>query len=499
MSFGKRKLTSTMWEHYKRQKIGEKWKAICNYCKKQLGGEIKNGTKHLHDHLKRRVLRYKDNNHQTTLNFKKDATSGNVTMGAYSLDPYKCRYILSKMVILHEYPLFMVDHIGFREFLHDLQPLFKVFSRNTLKSDILKIYEYERAKNMIALEKIESRISITTDMWTSSNQKRGFMVITAHFIDDAWKLQSRIMRFIYVSCPHTVDVLSETLLSSLMDCNIDRQCCAHILNLIVNDGLDIISGSVEKIRDSIAYWTAMPKRFEKFELFARQLKIDCEKKLRESRYNCFPSDGDWDLEKKYWLESPYLEVQMMATSMMEKFNKYWSDIHGVLALAAVLEPSNNAVSEIDKIYQVCSKLVHDYQKKNFSSGSLTQSSISSCQTETSSANNKSDRMADFYKFVSNVEVPSSVKTELDTFLDEPIWPRSDDFDKLTWWKVNSIKYPTISQIAKDILVIPVFTVASESAFTNSAPSAYFGSCFKMNDEDVDEEDPFSTISEPADE
>ncbi|XP_022853316.1 zinc finger BED domain-containing protein RICESLEEPER 2-like [Olea europaea var. sylvestris] len=138
-------------------------------------------------------------------------------MGTYSFDPVKCRYSLSKMVILHKYPLSMVDHIGFREFLHDLQPLFKVPSRNTLKSNILKIYEYERAKNMIALEKIESRISITIDMRTSSNQKRGFMVITAQFKDDARKLQSRIMRFIYVQCPHIADVLSETLLSSLMD------------------------------------------------------------------------------------------------------------------------------------------------------------------------------------------------------------------------------------------------------------------------------------------
>ncbi|CAA2976800.1 zinc finger BED domain-containing RICESLEEPER 2-like [Olea europaea subsp. europaea] len=137
----------------------------------------------------------------------------------------------------------------------------------------------------------------------------------------------------------------------------------------------------------------------------------------------------------------------MTISMMEKFNKYWSDIHGVLALAAVLDPSykmmlvkfyyprifnHNAASEIDKIYQVCDKLVHDYQKKNDSSEYLAQSSTSSCQIETASANNKSDRMAKFYKFVSNVEAPSSVKTKLDTFLDEPILPRSDDFDILIW-------------------------------------------------------------------
>lgn len=28
-------------------------KAQCNYCKKLLGGDSKNGTRHLHDHLKR--------------------------------------------------------------------------------------------------------------------------------------------------------------------------------------------------------------------------------------------------------------------------------------------------------------------------------------------------------------------------------------------------------------------------------------------------------------
>lgn len=144
----------------------------------------------MHDHLKRCSFRRHDNTYQTTLNLKEDAASGKVTMGTYSFDSDKCRYSLSKMVILHEYSLSMVDHIGFREFLHDLQPLFKVTSPNTLKSDILKIYKCEKAKNMIAIEKIESRVSITIDMWTSSNQKKGFMVITAHFIDDAWKLQS---------------------------------------------------------------------------------------------------------------------------------------------------------------------------------------------------------------------------------------------------------------------------------------------------------------------
>ena len=56
-------------------------------------------------------------------------------------------------------------------------------------------------------------------------------------------------------------------------------CCAHILNLIVKEGLEVIKESVEKIRESVAFWVATPKRLEKFVETARQLNICCDKKL----------------------------------------------------------------------------------------------------------------------------------------------------------------------------------------------------------------------------
>jgi hypothetical protein len=41
---------------------------------------------------------------------------------------------------------------------------------------------------------IDSRVAITTDLWTSGNQKRGYMAIIGHFIDESWTLRSIIMR-----------------------------------------------------------------------------------------------------------------------------------------------------------------------------------------------------------------------------------------------------------------------------------------------------------------
>jgi len=43
------------------------------------------------------------------------------------------------------------------------------------------------------------------------------------------------------------------------------RCSAHILNLIVKDGLDVITKELEMTRECIAIWVATPKRFEKFE------------------------------------------------------------------------------------------------------------------------------------------------------------------------------------------------------------------------------------------
>ncbi|KAK2639406.1 hypothetical protein Ddye_027201 [Dipteronia dyeriana] len=48
-----------------------------------------------------------------------------------------------------------------------------------------------------------------------------------------------------------------------------------------------------------------------------------------------------------WRNSRYNEIQVMARGMIAKFDKYWSDIPGVMAVAVVLDPSQ-AVSNINK-------------------------------------------------------------------------------------------------------------------------------------------------------
>ena len=179
----KRNTASDVWEHFTRKKVDGKSKA--------------QGKNHLRNHLVRYPrLKFKDvrDMRQQVLIKQQNKVDGMMSLNAYQFDQVKVRNNLARMVILHEYLISMVNHIGFREFVASLQPMFKLVSRNTLKSDILKIYDNKREKALKMMDKNGNRIAIVTDMWTSSNNKRGFMVITAHFINHTWTLQSRVLK-----------------------------------------------------------------------------------------------------------------------------------------------------------------------------------------------------------------------------------------------------------------------------------------------------------------
>ncbi|CAL1369113.1 unnamed protein product [Linum trigynum] len=71
----------------------------------------------------------------------------------------------------------------------------------------------------------------------------------------------------------------------------------------------------------------------------------------------------------------------------------------------------------------------------------------------------------------------SSKSEFDRYLEEEeddevvtralVGSEEDEykFDILGWWSRSGMKYPTISEMARDILAVPISTVASESAFS----------------------------------
>jgi hypothetical protein len=191
----KPKLKSEVWKEFDRVEINGVWKAKCMWCKKYLGGNTKNGTNHLRGHLEicpDRAVRkgFK----QSSLKLTANAQDGTVTLEKYTFDQDVARKELALMIIVHEYPLSMVDHDGFRKFCAALQPLFKVVSRNTIRKDIIDMYEVQKQSMLKYFRNLSSRVAVTTDLWTANHQRKGYMAVTTHFLDDDWKLKSFLIR-----------------------------------------------------------------------------------------------------------------------------------------------------------------------------------------------------------------------------------------------------------------------------------------------------------------
>ncbi|KAE8656998.1 hypothetical protein F3Y22_tig00116997pilonHSYRG00778 [Hibiscus syriacus] len=60
---------------------------------------------------------------------------------------------------------------------------------------------------------------------------------------------------------------------------------------------------------------------------------------------------------------------------------------------------------------------------------------------------------------------SANKNELEKYLEDACESHVLNFDILQWWKDQPKRYPLLRRMAKDVLVIPISTVASESTFS----------------------------------
>lgn len=55
--------------------------------------------------------------------------------------------------------------------------------------------------------------------------------------------------------------------------------------------------------------------------------------------------------------------------------------------------------------------------------------------------------------------------DVEKFLKEDTESGGPKFDILAWWKLHESRFPILSQLARDVLAVPISTVASESTFS----------------------------------
>ncbi|CAL9110675.1 unnamed protein product [Musa textilis] len=599
----RRRKKSMVWEHFTIETIsGSCTRACCKLCKQTFAysnGSKVAGTSHLKRHIALgscpKIKNLEKQQLALTSDTKADGDTIEPTKRRYRTSSFgyafdqeqSCTY-LAKMIIVHEYPLHMVEHPAFLSFVQSIQPRFKMNDVNAMEGEVLSVYHKEKLNLMQVLGTLPGRISLTIGLWTTS-QTLGYICLSGQYIDLDWKLHRRMLNFMMVASPHSENALSEVISVSLSDWNmktklftitLDNNCSSHdiysanlrdhlsnkntlvlkgqlfvvrcyanILNVVAQDVIASIHGIVYNIRESVKFVKASPAREEKFSEIALQIGIPGTKALSldvttlwnttyimldaaleykeaftfletcDDNYNEAPSADDWkkvevvctylkllyesantvmvtidqtaniffqeawkiQLELTNATLSQDLMVSSIAKEMHEKFDKYWKDCSLVLALAVVMDPRFKmklVEFSFSKIYgedsaryvKVVNDSIHElYLEYVMQPLPLTPAYIDQGEASHVNGNDNNphttpnpmgDGLLDFDIYLSETALNQATKSELDQYLEESLVPRIHGFDILNWWKLNNLKYPILSKMAKDILAIPVSIVGT---------------------------------------
>ncbi|XP_057775002.1 zinc finger BED domain-containing protein RICESLEEPER 2-like [Salvia miltiorrhiza] len=569
----------------------------CIHCKTFLAKTSTGTTSHLWNHLKRCLQKKLHLKKQKTLQFqpvKSKFEMNPLSDGRY--DHMKQREAVAHWILMGEQPFNAVESDGFHFMMSINQPRFQKISRATAKKDVINVYNIEKKKLQLELKDI-NKISLTTDIWKSKVQKISYMCVTGHFVDSQWQLQKRLLSFIPLPPPHGGVDIFDGLIKCTKDWGIEHKvftisvdnasnndvairiaketfsrsrklplegqlfhvrCTAHILNLVVQDGLLGIKTIIEDVKNSVRFINQSESRLNKFSdvvnhlgIFVKRLIIDCPTRWnstyemlleayrvrdafpifqqREPSYHCCPAVDDWMKVKDvidileifyeathvisgvdYPTSNVYLAViwrvkhvlnekenhvdefiRVMIKEMKKKFDKYWGSCNLLMTIGAILDPRfkmrlvdfafHKIYNEVDaranimKVRDALYNLYFEYvEVDNAKSrkGTTSERCSATCTSSTSQGKLVPSGLSMFDEYLDTIEVNGPLKSELDIYLDEGVVRSQDgdgavasEFDALAWWKSQELKFKILSTLARDVLAIPISTVASEATFS----------------------------------
>ena len=177
--------------------------------------------------------------------------------------------------------------------------------------------------------------------------------------------------------------------------------------------------------------------------------------------------------------SPSSATYKMAEKMEKKYEKYWdkpTKLNMLLLIAVVLDPRHKMRYKnwaIDQLFysektnngcvlksrlDISLKLMFDeYKSKKGGAENDTQ------RMHEEIPNYKNDPYG-WNKFLQTTGLTSSNKSELQKYLEEEL-DTSANLNILDWWKINSCRFPILSNITLELLAMLVSTVASKSTFS----------------------------------
>ena len=284
-----KKSQSEVWKHFKRESSdadGAKC-TLCEVVVKTTSGNTSNLHKHLkrHHDIETQVIKKTKRTSQEEGNSSSSTANRTLTSmwTKYSTSSDRHKAIskaIARCIVLDMKPLNSVHYKGFTQLIEVLEPRYNMESRTYITNTLIpEMYSELKTKIQKELDSA-TYLSLTTDAWTSRSTK-SFTTVTAHFINEQWKLIS------YVLCTkesvesHTADNIHNEFQEVLDEWKIDKhkscvttdnaanitaamercgilnlKCMAHSLNLgsqkaIKSEGIGKVVG---KVRTTVTHF-----------------------------------------------------------------------------------------------------------------------------------------------------------------------------------------------------------------------------------------------------
>ncbi|XP_057769071.1 zinc finger BED domain-containing protein RICESLEEPER 1-like [Salvia miltiorrhiza] len=371
----KRKCTSKIWGGFKEVTLANGIvKAECIYCSDRLPFNKTGSTGHLDRHL--------------TECYQKIVVEKPKQPG-FEYDHEEFRETLSHMIIVHELSFSFAESKLFNSLMESVNPHYKKVSCARAKKDCLVAFEIEKEELKTDLDNA-NRVNVSTDLWKSGEDVL-YMVVSCQYMDFDMNLQKRILNFCEVPPPHSGRVISDVLHKCLVEWEIEKKvwtitvdnaacndaavrilmenlslnnnlpfngklfpvkCYAHMLNLVVQDGLCAIEDVIIKVRESVKYVVASETRISMFSEIAKESALSSKKLVLDccTRWNA-----------TYSMLSAALDLKDVFSKYQQRDTSF------------TLLPSEE---EWNKVRVVCSLLKNSMQAIHLSQG--TEYTTSNC-------------------------------------------------------------------------------------------------------------------------
>ncbi|KAK2648818.1 hypothetical protein Ddye_016307 [Dipteronia dyeriana] len=430
-----RKLTSDVWQCFNIVQMTlpngtSGLRAKCKFFHKDYATST-GGTRHLRRHMHKCMPSHGqvDTTTQTQLQRHPD---GSVT--TWQFDAKQARECLVRYIAQADQPISIGESPFYKELITSAyNPQYEPVSRTTTRNDLIRLFETQRDDLVAEIQHLSVSVALTSDIWNACS-KQDYLCVTGHYLDSDWRITKRIFGFRPMDFAHTAENIFNVIMEVLETYEITHRI------------LSITFDNASANTSSIALFVARNIPFR---------------------------------------EDEHLGAAVVV--METKFKKYWANIPLLYALSAIIDPRvklsglevllefigiNLSIDYSEQITDIRTKLFEIFRiyETRFDNIDIPQSTRPETEPKQTSWSLLKRRKKDKSASTSSGQrsSPSSC-TELIRYLKAQFDAVEDkeEFDLLLWWKTYTYRYPVLSHLASDVLVIPVSTVSSEQAFSTS--------------------------------